>query len=100
MAKIQEKTLSFAPSTSPDVVGYKLYYEEVPNEVTYDSPYINVSGTSVELHEVPEFAEFDSTYNMGVSSVDDAGNESNMSKMSDVPLDLFPPSPPGSLILT
>ena len=100
MSKIAEKTLSFPPSTSPDVVGYKLYYEEVPNEVTYDSPYIDVNGTSVELHEVPEFQNFDSVYNIAVVAVDDAGNESNFSPMNDVPFDLFPPEPPGQLVLT
>jgi len=100
MSKIVEKTLSFPPSSSPDVVGYKLYFEEAPTEVTYNSPHIDVSGTSVALHEVPEFANFDSVYNIGVSAVDDAGNESNFSLMSDVPFDLFPPEPPGQLVLT
>ena len=100
MSKIAEKTLTFEPSTSPDVVSYKLYYEEVPNEVTYDSPYIDLSGSSVALHEVSEFADFDSTYNMGVSAVDDAGNESDMSKIGDVPLDLNPPLPPTGLTLS
>jgi len=107
MSKIVEKTLTFAESTSPDRVGYRLYYEEAPAEVSYDnSPFINIPLTPIDgnivvkLHEVPEFSEFDGVYNIGVSTVDDNGNESDFSKAENVSLDLFPPLKPGELILT
>jgi hypothetical protein len=107
MAKINEKTLKFEASSSPDVVGYRLYYEVAPTAVAYDSPFIALAATTeegtttvaVKLNEVSEFATFDNVYNIGVSSVDDAGNESDMSLLNDVPLDLAAPAAPGPLQL-
>lgn len=101
MAKIVPKTLTFVPSISPDVVGYRLYYEEVPNAVTENSLYVDLGATqtSVALHEIPEFSSFDGLYNIGISAVDDSGNESDMSKLGDIPLDLSPPEPPTQLTL-
>jgi len=41
----------------------------------------------------------DSIYNIGVVSVDDAGNESSFSLLDNVPLDFTAPDPPGPLSL-
>lgn len=98
MAKAATKTLSFPASGSPDVVSYKLYVEESPTEVTYDSQSYDLgNNTSVELGSI---AEFDGTYNLGVVAVDDAGNESDMSLASDIPLDLVAPEAPGALSIS
>ena len=32
--KVQNVTISFPPSDSPDVIGYKLYVEEAPAELS------------------------------------------------------------------
>lgn len=100
MSMIKSKTLSFAPSDSPDVVGYKLYIEEAPNPVSYSSQAFDLgNNTEVDLISLPGMADIDSVYNMGVAAVDDAGNESEMSLINDVPLDFVAPNPPGMLSL-
>ena len=99
MAKVNDVTLSFPPSESTDVVGYKLYLETSPTEVTHDSPSYDLgNNTSVLLNTM--LGNIDGTFNIGVVAVDDVGNESDFSLMNDVPLDFVPPEAPGSLTIT
>lgn len=99
MSKVKNVTLSFPASPSTDVVGYKLYLEPAPAEVTHDSPSYDLgNSTTIDLNGV--LTDMDGIYNLGVSSIDDAGNESNFSLLNDVPLDFVPPEPPGSLTIT
>lgn len=99
MAKVKDVTLSFPASPSADVVGYKLYLEPAPAEVTHDSPSYDLGdSTAIDLNVV--LADMDGTYNLGVSSIDDVGNESSFSLLNDVPLDFVPPEPPGNLTIT
>ncbi len=98
MAKVKGLTLSFPASTSPDVVGYKMYIEEAPNEVTYDSQSFDLGNeTTVDIATLDGMSTKDGVYNVGVTAVDDAGNESSMSLAADVPLDFAAPNPPGEL---
>lgn len=99
MAKIKTKTLTFPGSGSPDVVGYKLYFETAPAAVTYDSASVNLGSNSVVLNTVPGLEGLDNVFNIGVSAVDDAGNESDMSVLANVPLDFAAPAAPGALSL-
>jgi len=117
------KTIKFPPSSSPDVVGYRLYLEEAPNEVTYDSEFIDlgnpVDPSGLVVVDLTQFSELttkdgvynigtqfselttkDGVYNIGITAIDDAGNESSMSKASDVPLDFVAPDPPGALVIS
>lgn len=90
MAKIKDVRLSFPPSTSVDTVGYKLYIETSPTEVTYDSPsYYLRHKTSVKLYKI--LGRIDGVFNIGVVAVDRVGNESDFSLMDDVHLDFVPP---------
>jgi len=99
MAKIKDVTLSFPPSSSADVVGYKLFIETAPDPVTHDSPSHDLgNNTSVLLNTI--LGTIDGIFNIGVVAVDDVGNESDFSLMSDVPLDFVPPEPPGALTIT
>lgn len=99
MSKVKEVTLSFPPSPSEDVVGYKLFIEEAPNGVTHDSPFYDIgNNTSVDLNAL--LSEIDGVYNIGIASVDDAGNESDFSLVNDVPLDFIPPQAPGAITIT
>ena len=98
------KTLKFKASPSPDVVSYKMYIEESPTEVTYDSESIDLGNpvnpdgyVEVDLTKISELTTKDGKYNIGIVSVDEAGNESSMSKAADVPLDFVAPDPPGAL---
>ena len=99
MAKVKDVTLSFPASASADVVGYKLYLEPAPAEVTHDSPSHDLGNTTtVTLNSV--LGLIDGVYNIGVVAVDDVGNESDFSLLNDIPLDFVPPGPPGSLTIT
>ena len=99
MAKIKDVTLSFPASESTDVVGYKLYLEQSPTEVTHDSPSHDLGNiTTITLNSI--LGTIDGIYNIGVVAVDDVGNESDFSLMGDVPLDFVPPGPPGILTIT
>lgn len=99
--KVQNVTISFPPSDSPDVIGYKLYVEEAPAELSYDSESWDVGNeTSIDLSLLDGMTTKDGLYNLGVTAVDDAGNESSMSVASDVPLDFDAPNPPGGIVVT
>jgi hypothetical protein len=106
MAKVNQAFIRFAPSPSSDVVGYKLYVAPSPASVEYTSPSFNMGnpapdGTSglivVDLSSLPGMTTYDGMYNIGVSSVDDDGNESSMSVKNGVQLDFVAPDPPGAV---
>lgn len=101
MAKVRELTISFPASDSPDVVGYKLYMEEFPIAVTYESPSFDLgNNTTVNVAALEGMTTKDGFYNFGVTAVDDAGNESSMSTVDNVPLDFEAPNPPGPITIT
>jgi hypothetical protein len=102
MAKIKGLTIKFAPSSSPDVVTNKLYVQEAPAPVTYESPSFDIGNTvgsdgqvTVDLKTV--MPNVDGVFNIGVAAVDDAGNESDMKTATDVPLDFVAPNPVGDI---
>jgi len=103
MAKLQPAILRFPPSGSPDVVTYKLYMELEGVGLTYDSQSYDIGNNIVDgmvvvdLATVPGMTSLDGVYDIGVTAVDDAGNESSMSTKDSVPLDFTPPDPPGQL---
>jgi hypothetical protein len=106
MAKIQEKTIRFTPSPSPDVVTNKLYIEESPTQVTYDSQSFDVGNDVVDGYVTVNVAalagmqNIDGIFNIGVAAIDDIGNESDMRVASNVPLDFVPPEMVGELIIS
>jgi len=98
MPKLKDMILTFPPSGSPDVVGYKLYVQLANDPVTYDSESWDLGlNTSIDIATLPGMTTKDDIYNMGVTAVDEAGNESSFSLISDVPLDFVAPDPPGPL---
>jgi hypothetical protein len=101
MAKIRSAMLNFQPSTSLDIVGYRLYYNPAPELVTYDSPFVDLGiNTSYDLSILPGALGTDQVYNLGVVSIDDVGNESEMSLAHDVKLDFAAPDAPGEMTIT
>jgi len=95
MGLVKTVTLVFEPSTSADVVGYKLYIEQTPTEVSYQSQSFDLgNNTDVNLAEVEGIGILSGTYNFGITAVDDTGNESDFVFLSDVKVDLVAPNAP------
>jgi len=101
MSKVLSTKLSFPPSESEDVVGYKLYVQQAPDPVTYDSQSFDLGNkTEIFISALPGLDQVDGVYNLGVTAVDDAGNESDMKVIEGVSLDFFAPAPVGDLTIT
>lgn len=105
-ALIKDMVMKFAPSGSPDVVGYVMYMELMPNLVTRGSlkiflgmpPIDPADGLMyVNIAELENIPTTDGHYNIGVSAFDDAGNESAFTTADNVPLDFVAPDAPGAL---
>ena len=100
--------LKFKPSASADVASYKLFLKPDEPNVTLDKN--NASQTvdlgkpapdtdgfiKVNLQSIPQLANLDGMYDLGVCAVDDAGNESPLllQGLADISLDFLAPSPP------
>lgn len=103
MARVGTKEFYWTPSAAQDVVGYRVYVEPEANPITYSSPHVDVGDVvEVDLGALANggftvLAEADGTYNLGVSALDDMGNESDISVVASVPLDFVPPLPPTGL---
>ncbi len=104
MAKLKSKIFKFFPSTSPDVVGYKVYVD-LPGALTYmspsaDAPDLTVHGDGkihVDLAILSVASSKDGIYDVAVTTVDDAGNESDMAILNNVNLDFIAPDAPTGL---
>jgi hypothetical protein len=79
MAKVKKRRLVWEPSTSSNVIGYKLYWSE-KGEVSYDSPCAMIGNvTEVVLPEqVPSFPIVNGSIELGITAVNEIGNESDM----------------------
>lgn len=107
-AKVKDVTLSFPPSGAPDVVKYTLYVVQAPSDVEavdangdYTANNYDLGmNTSVDLNDLPGMTTNDGVYNMGITAIDDAGNESSMTIINDVPLDFVAPDAPGPITIT
>jgi hypothetical protein len=101
---IKAVTLKFTPSQSTDVVGYKLYYVPQGETLDYASPSIDLGLPDVnaegkieaQVSELPNFQAADDVFSLGITAVDDVGNESPMST-ADVTLDFTAPDAPGPI---
>lgn len=107
MSEVKSMFLRFEPSDSPDVVTNKMYMEEVPNEVNYDSPAFDIGNNlnaaglvEVDISTLPGMTTRDGVYNIGVAAVDDRGNEASMTLMNDVPFDFVAPNPVTGLVIS
>lgn len=113
MAILKPTFLKFTPSTSPDVTAYALYIRRAAdgavNEVDEFGAYVAArfevvpptpaegEKAQIDLANVPGMITEDTTYNIGVSAIDDVGNESSIEFLTDVPLDFAAPNPPTNL---
>ncbi len=112
--RVTNKIYYFAPSTSPDVVGYMLYWEDhvegEANTFQYsDSKHdIKMPATRanlatgeteyfIDLASIQGFRDLDARINLSVTAYDEAGNESGFGGLIEGALiDFQPPEAPGA----
>lgn len=101
MAKVIKKRIKFVPSDGVDVVAHRVYIAPDPDELTYASLHVDVPVPESELivpDEFPGFPMRDVMYSVGVTAIDDVGNESDMAVIL-APFDFdAPPAPAGVVI--
>jgi hypothetical protein len=83
MGRAIRKKVSWKPSTSPDVCGYRLYWA-MGKQVSYDSKYIELGNiTDVTLpDDIPSLIQQAGDLQLGVTAISQSGNESNMTTLS------------------
>ena len=79
MAKVKKRRLLWEPSTSSNVIGYKLYWAE-EGEVNYGSPCAMIGNIAevVLPEQVPSFPIVKGSIQLGITAVNEVGNESDM----------------------
>jgi len=79
MAKIRKRKLRWTKSSSPQIVGYKLYWSE-NEEVNYDSECVKLGNvTEIVLpDDVSSFKSNGGLIEFGITAIDEIGNESDM----------------------
>jgi hypothetical protein len=83
MGKARRKKVSWKPSTSADVSGYRLYWA-MEKQVNYDSQYIELGNiTDVTLpDDIPSLIQQAGNLQLGVTAISQSGNESDMTTLS------------------
>lgn len=97
MAKIKKRRLSWLASSSPQVIGYKLYWSEA-GELNYDSKCATLGNvTEIILPDgVDSLTPGYGPIELGISAVDELGNESDMVTVM-APYQCSVPKPPKDL---
>ena len=99
MAKIKKRKLSWIESGSSQVIGYKLYWSD-SGIVDYDSECVMLGNvTEIVLpDDVKSFKPNGGPVKLGVTAVDELGNESDMVTLT-APYQFNVPEPPDDLYL-
>ena len=110
MGLIRGLVLRVTPATATDVVSYNLRYEVSAGDKTwgpgdYDLTSVNLGAPGpvmgdgkieFDLANYPELAGLDGVYDLGVTAVDDVGNESDFLELEDASIDFTPPDAPSA----
>ena len=85
------------------MVGYKVYWEPVSglSDPDYESEFIimDETTTSVLLPDDTPNLPANGVVKMGIASVDDVGNESDIIMLPTISLDSMPPAPPSNIVI-
>jgi hypothetical protein len=99
MAKIKRRRLKWVASSSPQVVGYKLYWSQ-DGDLNYDSQWLLLGNvTEIVLpDDVKSFKPNGGAVEFGITAVDELGNESDMISLK-APYQFNIPKAPDELYL-
>ena len=99
MAKIKRRRLKWVASSSPQVVGYKLYWSQ-DGDLNYDSQWLMLGNvTEIVLpDDVKSFKPNGGAVEFGITAVDELGNESDMITLKE-PYQFNIPKEPDELYL-
>ncbi|MHA2315111.1 MAG: PilZ domain-containing protein [Candidatus Hermodarchaeia archaeon] len=83
MGKVKKKRVRWEPSTSIDVVSYRLYWSKC-GEVNYDSDHADFGHVAEVIlpDDIPLFPLKTGGMELGVSAINHAGNESEITKLT------------------
>jgi len=87
---------NYTPSPSADVVTHRVRVVPTGTPPTYAVSSFDIGSTGVfDMSQVlPPDSGLDGVFDLCLTSVDDAGNESDFAIKVGVPLDQVPPAPP------
>ena len=100
MKNIKARTLSFAPSPSPDVAGYRVYWCHADEEPDFNCQSADV-GMKTDGFLIPPdlpWEGLDGDYKVAISAYDSVGNEA-MGEAVTVPFDFIAPDAPGAPVI-
>ena len=82
MAKLKKRILRWQASSSPQVIGYKLYWSD-SGDLSYDANQAFLGNVTEILlpNDVESFKPSSGPVELGITSVDELGNESDMIKL-------------------
>ena len=101
MAKIKQKRIRWKPPINQNIQYYKFYWDiPVLGGVDYDSSSSRLSNSAEVLlpDGVPSFPHIEGTLELGITAVDDMGNESDMNSFS-IDIDFVEPDRPSGLLV-
>jgi hypothetical protein len=77
--RIRRRKISWEPSPSPDVIGYRMYWD-INQSISYSSEYIDIEHkTTLKLpDDVPSFPRVAGQMEIGITALSRSGNESDM----------------------
>ncbi len=101
--------INVKPSTSSDVVKYRVRINEDGNTFDLNDPFDEVVKPAqpdgdgfvyIPISDLPKATNLDGRYDLFVTAVDDAGTESEPLEIADVDFDFVPPEAPteGSIV--
>ena len=99
MGKVKKRRICWEPSMSDDVVKYRLYWSE-EGLVDYASTSVDVGDVTevVIPDDIPSFPRIKGEVALGIAAVNDAGNESDMAKMT-ARINFLVPEAPTNLVV-
>lgn len=101
MAVVKKKKITWiADPDSKDIVSHNVYCDKATQDLDYNSTYVNVAMPKTEVilpdEFPPGFFDADTNYKVGISAIDDVGNESSIVSVQ-APFDFVAPGAPSGI---